>query len=402
MLTPEYLRRITEQAEEYAADLHGYIMQMVISRIIRRLERKDDYMFTATDRWQILTLQEAGYLIEELQDEITKHINVQRKEIKACMEEAGIKALEYDDNIYHQAGLSPVPLKQSPYLIRIMQRNYEATNGEIRNLTRTTAYVAQKRFIEECDNAYQKVMAGAQSSSGAIREAVDTIVKDGIRITYPSGHSDTIETAVARAVRTGISQATAEIQMERMKEMEWDIVLVSAHYGARTGNGGQNPGNHFWWQGKFYSRDGKDKRYLNFEECTGYGTIEGLSGVNCRHSFGPGDGVHNPFGDIDSEENKRIEEINKRMRVMERRIRKTKQSLIGLQAAIEATTDDKQGFELQQEYDRKAALLKRQNEAYKEYCADNNTRTLQERLHTAQWGRSQAAKANAAARRYNK
>lgn len=402
MLTPEYLRRITEQAEEYAADLHGYVIRMVISRIIRRMERKDDYMFTSTDRWQILVLQEAGYLLEDLQEEIAKHIKIQQKEIKACMEEAGIKALEYDDDMYRQAGLSPVPLKQSPYLIRIMQRNYEATNGEMRNLTRTTAQAAQKRFIEECDNAYQKIMAGVQSPSGAIREAIDTIVGDGIRITYPSGHSDTIETAVARAVRTGISQATAEIQMERMKEMKWDIILVSAHVGARTGNGGQNPGNHFWWQGKFYSRDGRDKRYPNFEECTGYGTIEGLSGVNCRHSFGPGDGVHNPFKDIDSDENKRVEEINKRMRAMERRIRKTKQSLLGLQAAIEANTDDKQGFDLQQEYDRKAALLKRQNDAYKEYCADNNTRTLQERLHTAQWDRKQASKASAAARRYNK
>lgn len=40
--------------------------------------------------------------------------------------------------------------------------------------------------------------------------------------------------------------------------MGWKIVLVSAHLGARTGDGGENFTNHFWWQGKFYRLDDED------------------------------------------------------------------------------------------------------------------------------------------------
>ncbi len=401
MLSPDYLRQITEGAEENSSKLHQKIITLIISRMVRRLERREDYLFTPIDRWQIETIQESGYLLEDIHKEISNHLEIQYKEVKARMEEAGIKAFEYDDGVYKAAGLSPTPLKQSPYLIRLMQRNYEATNGELRNLTRTTANAAQQTFIDECDMAYEKVTRNVQPLSGAVREAVDNVSKTGVKIVYPSGHKDYIETAVARAVRTGVAQATGDIQMARMEEMEWDIILTSAHYGARTGDGGENPGNHYWWQGKFFSRTGKDKRFPDFRTCTGFETVEGLCGVNCRHSFGPGDGVHNPYRDIDSEENKRIENINKRMRSMERRIRHTKQELIGLQAAIEATRDDKQRFGLQQDYDRKAALLRQQNAAYTDYCDSQGTKTLDDRLRTANWNRSQAAKARAGADRYN-
>lgn len=317
------------------------------------------------------------------------------------MEEAGIKAIEYDNEVYKAAGLSPTPLKQAPHLIRLMQRNYEATNGELRNLTRTTVNAAQQTFIEECDMAYEKVTRNVQPLSGAVREAVDNVSKTGVKIVYPSGHEDYIETAVARAVRTGVAQATGDIQIARMEEMEWDIILTSAHYGARTGDGGENPGNHYWWQGKFFSRTGQDKRFPDFRTSTGYGSVTGLCGANCRHSFGPGDGIHNPYGDIDSEANKKIEDINKHMREMERNIRKTKQELLGLRTAIESTGDEKLKYELQQEYDHIAATLKRQNAKYKNFCDMHNMKPLHERLHTAKWGHSDEMKVRAAADRYN-
>lgn len=402
MLSPDYLRRITEGAEENASKLHQKIIALIISRMVRRLERREDYLFAPIDRWQIETVQESGYLLEEIQSEISSHLGIQYKEVKARMEEAGIKAIEYDDGVYKAAGLSPIPLKQSPYLIRLMQRNYEATNRELRNLTRTTASAAQQTFINECDMAYEKVTRNVQPLSGAVREAVENVAKSGVKIVYPSGHKDYIETAVARAVRTGVAQATGDIQIARMEEIGWDIILTSAHYGARTGDGGENPGNHFGWQGKFFSRTGQDKRYPDFYTSTGYGSVTGLCGANCRHSFGPGDGIHNPYDDINTETNKRIEDINKHMREMERAIRKTKRELLGIRAGIESTKDEKLMFELQQEYNRLSSALKRQNAKYKNFCDMHNIKTMQDRLHTANWSRSEAAKARAAADRYNK
>lgn len=264
MLDPHYLQQIADGAEQIASELHEYIIRQIVDRMMIRIGRGDDYLLTSSDRWRIQVLQDAGYLLEDITVELAKYTKRQEKEIKAAMEDAGIKALEYDHKIYEDAGLSPMPLTQSPALIRLMERNYRATLGEWNNYTRTTAQAAQRLFLNECDLAYNNVLSGAVSYSQAVREAVESVASGGVYVDYPSGHRDTIETATARAVRTGIAQAAGDISLKRMEEMDWDIILVSAHIGARTGDGGQNPGNHLWWQGQFYSRAGKDKRFQTF------------------------------------------------------------------------------------------------------------------------------------------
>lgn len=399
MLSPDYLARIAEGSEEIASQLHTYIIRQIIDRMMIRIGRGDDYLLTSSDRWRIQILQDAGYLLEDITAELSKITKRQEKEIKAAMEEAGVKALEYDHKIYEAAGLSPIPLTQSPQLIRLVERNMDATMGEWENYTRTTAEAAQRLFINECDNAYHLLSSGAVSYTQAVKEAVNNVVSGGVIVQYPSGHKDTIETATARAVRTGVAQATGDISIKRMEEMDWDIILVSAHIGARTGDGGQNPGNHLWWQGQFYSRTGKDKRFPPFTQ-TGYGTGEGLCGWNCRHSFGSGDGVNNPYKHIQTADNYKVEQLEKRQRTLERRIRKTKREVMGMQEAVDKCKDESVKFEMQLDLDRKSYLLQRQNKAYNEFCKTNDLRTQQERLQIARWNREQAAKARGASKRY--
>ena len=400
MLTPDYLYRITEGAEQIASELHANIIKRIIERMMIRLGRGEDYLLTATDKWQIEVLQEAGYLLEDIQKELADKTKKQVKEIQEAMEDAGVQALQWDDKIYQAAGLSPVPLLQSPALMRIMQRNYEATAGEWRNFTRTTANEAQRLFINQMDNAYNMVVSGAVSYTESVRDVISDVSETGMKVNYPSGYKMSIESATMMIVRTGISQAAAEVSLERMKEMDWDIILVSSHLGARVGDGGKNPGNHSWWQGKFYSRTGRDKRFPDFVSSTGYGSITGLSGVNCRHSFGTGDGENNPFEQYDTEESRKAYETQQRQRTLERRIRDSKRKVQNLQTAVDNCKDEKLKFELQQKLDRKSYTLSQQNKAYKQYCKDNDLKEYAERLRVARWSREQAAKAAGAARRY--
>lgn len=400
MLTPEYLYRITEGAEEISSQLHKNIIDKIIARMLARIGRGENYLLTTTDKWQIEVLQEAGYLLDDIQKELSDKTKKQVQEIKEAMEDAGVTALQWDDKIYQAAGLSPVPLLQSPALMRIMQRNYEATAGEWRNFTKTTANEAQRLFINQMDSAYNMVVSGAVSYTEAVRDVINDVSEVGMKVSYPSGYKLSIESATMMIVRTGISQAAAEVSLERMKEMDWDIILVSSHLGARVGDGGQNPGNHSWWQGKFYSRTGRDKRFPNFVSSTGYGTVTGLCGVNCRHSFGTGDGENNPFEQYDTEENRKAYEAQQRQRTLERRVRDTKRKIQNMQTAIDNCHDEKLKFELQQDFDRKSYLLKKQNAAYKQYCEENNLKPYNERLQVAKWNREQAMKAAGAARGY--
>ena len=175
ILTPEYLLRISEGSEEIAEYLHVDIMNRLIERIMIRLNRGDDYILTSQDKWQLEVLQEAGYLLEDIQQEIAKRTKQQVQEIAEAFEDAGITTISYEDQIYEAAGLSPIPLMESPYMIRLMQRTYDATLGEWKNFTRTLATDTQQRFIRAMDKAYIDVASGSKSYTQAFREAIEDV-----------------------------------------------------------------------------------------------------------------------------------------------------------------------------------------------------------------------------------
>lgn len=390
MLDPNYLLHISEGGENIAEQLHTEIIRKMVYRIMLRIGRGENYLLTSTDRWQIQTLQEAGYLLEDIQKKIAKYTKLQQQEIAEAMEDAGVKALEYDDKIYRDVGLSPVPLTQSPQLVRIMQRNYDATMGEWNNFTRTMALEAQKNFIYQVDKAYNLVSTGAMSYTEAVRDAVNSIISEGATVKYATGHEDTIETATLRAIRTGISQATSQIQMERAKEMGAEKAIVSSHLGARP--------SHQVWQGKVFTLE--ELKSTN-EGMPALGTVTGLCGVNCRHSWSVWfDGMDNPFEQYDSEENRKQYEKEQRQRTLERRIRNTKREVMGLKEAVDTAPSEQARFANYMDYQRKSALLAKQNKAYRDYCTENGLKPLNDRIQIARWDRQQAAAASGAAKRY--
>lgn len=397
MLTPQQLLEIIDTLYPTIDELNTWITADIISRVMARIGRGQDAFLTATDDWQLQVYQAAGGHMEAVQREIARWTKTSDAEIKRIFEDAGIKALAYDSDFYVAHGLEAIKLAQSEGMIRLLEDTYQRTAGTVHNFTRTTAKASQQRLIKALDTAHMKVSSGATSYTQAVQEAVLSIVDEQTKVVYPTGHTDTIETAVLRAVRTGVAQASGNMAIQGMEERDWDIVLVSAHIGARYGDGGENPGNHFWWQGKHYSRTGKTPGIPLFSE-TGYGAGEGLCGWNCRHSFGPGDLRHNPYAQFDAEENKEAYDLSQKQRSMESRIRRTKLKMVGIRQAIESAEDTKVKATLEAEYAKAAKLLECQNLAYNSFCQDNNLKRLSDRIQIAQWTRADAAKSIAAAR----
>lgn len=397
MLTPQQLLEIIDTLYPSIDELNTWITADIVSRVMARIGRGQDAFLTATDDWQLQVYQAAGGHMEAVQREIARWTKTSDAEIKRIFEDAGIKALTYDSDFYVAHGLEAINLAQSEGMIRLLEDTYQRTAGTVHNFTRTTAKASQQRLIKALDTAHMKVSSGATSYTQAVQEAVLSIVDEQTKVVYPTGHTDTIETAVLRAVRTGVAQASGNMAIQGMEERDWDVVLVSAHIGARYGDGGENPGNHFWWQGKHYSRTGKTPGIPLFSE-TGYGTGEGLCGWNCRHSFGPGDLRHNPYAQFDAEENKKAYDLSQKQRSMESRIRRTKLKMVGIRQAIDGTEDAAAKATLEGEYVKVAKLLERQNLAYNSFCQDNNLKRLSDRIQIAQWTRADAAKSIAAAR----
>lgn len=413
MLDPEYLLHVSEGAEEIAEQLHQEIVNRIIERIMLRIGRGDKYILTAQDKWQLEVLQDAGYLLKDIQTEIEKKTNLQLNEIKEAMQDAGVRALAYEDAIYRAVGLSPTPLAQSPYMVRLMQRNYEATAGTWKNFTRTIAESSQQAFISAMDKAYNLTASGAVSYTQAVQEAVNEVASVGVIVHYPSGHKDTIEVATLRAVRTGISQATAQIQIARMKEMGVNLVLTSSHMGARP--------EHEKWQGQIFSIDWSKinkiypipdiqppednvelrHKYPDFVERTRFGEVDGPCGANCRHSFSVYfEGQENPFERFDTAENRKAYDLSQKQRALEQRIRRTKREVMALKTSVDNAQDAKSKGVLEKNYERKSATLQKQNEEYNKFCEENGLRRLPDRIAIAKWDRKQAASAISAAARY--
>ena len=380
MLTPEYIEKITKGSEFIADQIRTEGLKRVLERLMARLN-DNEFFFSQTDRWQILAMQDARLSLEDITRIIGEHTGLMETEIWNEMLSACIEATSIDNKIFKQANIETTDITRDPYALRLLERNYEKTIGTWKNFTGTMPLQTYNAYIEACDKAYNLVTGGLVSYTDAVKQACDVIVNNGVKcIEYPSGHKDTPQVATLRAVRTGINQSAGDITMARLNEYDWDIVLVSAHLGARYGDGGNNPSNHAWWQGKFYSRSGESDKFKDFYEATGYGTGEGLCGWNCRHSFGAGDGINNPYEKIDTEENKKAYDLSQKQRYLERQIRAQKDTVTEWEQIYKGTTRPKEKKEAHKKWQKARENLYAKNKNYNDFCDENGLTPFYERL----------------------
>lgn len=279
MLRPEHLDRLPNRMVQLYSKVEIDILVDMAQRI------KPFMDFVPTAQWQYKKLIEMGNLHSHIVKTLSAIMGITTHELMKLMEEASMEALAFDDDIYRKVGLDPPPLAASPALQKILNQGLQATGGMFYNLTATTANTATRQFEKALDRAYLQVSSGAFSRQQAVRDIVKSLAGKGLAaITYPTGYTDYMDVAVRRAVLTGVNQTALRLQEARADEMGCDLVEVSAHAGARFGEG---IADHAGWQGKIYRRSGQHPKYPDFKSSTGYGSGAGLGGWNCRHSFYP-------------------------------------------------------------------------------------------------------------------
>lgn len=388
MLSPDYLDKLGVGAMEIAGELYGELIKAVVKRLLVRLKSEDEIIFSSADRYAIKTIQDAGILLGDITKVIAKYTRRQEDEIRKAYQRAGIEAIHKDDEMYRLADISPTALAQSPHLIRLLQRNYEVTMGQWDNYTRTTAGVLQQTFINECNRAYLQVSTGAIGYNRSIMDAIGRLISQDINtVVYrrPDGtisKTDNIEVATLRAVRTGVNQACAYITSQVAHDHGIYQFLTSAHYGARP--------SHAVWQGKVFWVDWDElerRTGLNFggtitvpdeikgkydEFCvsTEIGTVTGLCGANCRHSYSPYiEGLdYSPFPPIDEKQNAKDYKISQKQRAMERAIRKSKRKVEMLEEAIKNAPNEAVADDLDKAQNRAIGTLQKQNARYRAFC----------------------------------
>lgn len=275
MLAPSYL--------EHAPDALTLLWQQVEDDILRDVARRISKMetLTPTANWQLWRYQQTEAVRQDVVKKLAQYTGKSEAAIRQLMQEAATRALEAEDQIYYHYSMEPTPFEDSAALQALLNAGYAQTAGTFRNLTGTTANTVSGQFEAALDRAHLKVSTGAFDYKSAVKSAVDSLADSLKYITYPTGHTDTLEVAARRAVLTGVNQTAAKLQVARADEMGVEFFAVTAHGGARP--------SHAAWQGKTYHRGGAvdylGKHYEDFESVTGYGTGAGLCGWNCRHTF---------------------------------------------------------------------------------------------------------------------
>lgn len=407
MLSPDYLFNVADDVVELYEELNTFAVQDICRRLVNT-----DFRLSGSMEWQYRMLQEAGLSRQEINKKIAQLTGKSEREVQSIFEDSSYKSYNADMKVYKEAGLTPLPFGQSQAMLSILQGVYEQTNGSLQNLTRTTADASQKLLIDTMSKVQFRVLSGQQSYNQAIREAINEIASSGVRVSY-NGMERNLESVVRTAVLTGVNQASAKAMLQTADEMNCDCVLTTAHLGARTGEGYKG---HVNWQGRVYSRKGisypeEEKRIgykiESLESATGYGKVDGLCGANCRHNIRPWIIGHstNPYIDehgkpkIDTDENKKIYELQQRQRAKERGIRDSKRKLQALQTSFNSCAETDIKDMLQSDYDKAALKLHKQQKDYKEFCSTNGLQTQSERTQIANWGRSEAKQTYSAGQR---
>lgn len=393
MLPPSYLDAMPDAFVQLAQQVEDEILQDVARRIGKM------GTLTETADWQLWRYQQTEAVRENVVKLLAKYSGKSEATIRRLLKEAATEAMEREDAIYYHYNLEPTPFEESAALNNLLNAGARQTCGTWRNLTATTANTVSGAFERTLDVAWGKVATGAFDYKTAVEQAVDSLADEMPEITYPSGHTDSLEVAARRAVLTGVNQTAGKLQEARMDEMNVEFVETSAHGGARP--------SHAEWQGRRFHRGGAvdylGKHYPDFEQATGYGTGAGLCGWNCRHTFFA---VFPELGDPPTWTEESLQELNARnieyngklytqyevnqmQRARERNVRKWKKRYLAESAAGLDTTDS-------------AVRLKTARQSLAEFAQATGGRVDSARISVPKFGRSEASRANWAAKDYEK
>ena len=384
MLPPSYLDAMPDAFVQLAQQVEDEILQDVARRIGKM------GTLTETAEWQLWRYQQTEAVRENVVKLLAKYSGKSEATIRRLLKEAATEAMEREDAIYYHYNLEPTPFEESAALNNLLNAGARQTCGTWRNLTATTANTVSGAFERTLDVAWGKVATGAFDYKTAVKQAVDSLADEMPEITYPSGHTDSLEVAARRAVLTGVNQTAGKLQEARMDEMNVEFVETSAHGGARP--------SHAEWQGRRFHRGGAvdylGKHYPDFEQATGYGTGAGLCGWNCRHTFFA---VFPELGDPPTWTEESLQELNARnieyngklytqyevnqmQRARERNVRKWKKRYLAESAAGSDTTDS-------------AVRLKAARQSLSEFAKATGGRVDSVRTSVHGFGRSASSKA---------
>lgn len=292
--TPELLDTLPEELAELFRSLELQLLREICSRL------KLSGQLNKVTVQAIQALRSHGVDLQDIEKAVADTCGIGLEMLDRLLDDV----VEQNQKYYAEQ----IDLTQVTEPVRLVDdRDIEAirrqTWSAYRNITGSMGFLVVQRgrltllpparaYQWALDQAEVQLQSGAFSYNQAIFEAVRQLADSGLKtVSYESGHVDSVDVAVRRAVMTGVNQLNQKYREQSMDYLETDLLEVTAHRGARDIDGPLGWENHKAWQGKVYRWKAKPQaskgEYPDFEDTCGYGSVTGIGGANCRHSYWP-------------------------------------------------------------------------------------------------------------------
>lgn len=256
--------------------------ERILQDIARRIKKTGE--ITSTADWQINRLRILGYSSEDIEREIKKTLDASYPEMFELYDKVIDWEYVRNKDIYEQINAEFIPYEENRQLQQITDAIIQQSLEDLENVTKSLGFYLDYNgrkvltplsqvYTNYLDNACFDIVTGAFDYGSVLRRVVTQLTNSGLRkIEYGSGYASRVEVAARRAVMTGVANLTGEIADYNAKKLGTEYFEVEWHAGARP--------THAVWQGQVWT---KEQLY----SVCGLGTVTGLLGANCYHTYYP-------------------------------------------------------------------------------------------------------------------
>ena len=275
----DYKNKLASKIVARYQDLEERIMQDIVRRIVKAGE------ITSTADWQINRLRILGYSSEDIEKEIKKALNASYPEMFELYDKVINWEYVRNKDIYEQINAEYIPFEENGQLKQITEAIIDQSFDDLENATNSLGFYLDygngqkvltplsQVYTKYLDAACYDIVTGAFDYNSVLRSVVTQLTNSGLRqIDYSSGRANRVDVAARRAVMTAVSQITGKISEYNAQKLGTEYFEVEWHAGARP--------THAVWQGRVWS---KEQLY----SVCGLGTVTGLLGANCYHTYYP-------------------------------------------------------------------------------------------------------------------
>ena len=280
MFTPTEIEALPSAMEQ----LYRSLQLNIMSDLTERLKTNGEEITSAAD-WQINRLYELGVSKDEIDSLIQNTLDVSDDEIDRIYDEVVKSGYARNEELYTSKGKEHIPYAENKQLQQLVKAVKNQTKSEYRNITGSLGFAVRNAdntlsftpladfYQRTLDNGLMQIASGAVDYNTVLKRAVKAMTDSGLRtVDYASGWSNRVDVAVRRALMTGFNQVVAKVNEDNAEQLGTEYFEVSYHRGARP--------THQVWQGRVYNKK-------ELETVCGLGTVTGLCGANCYHSYSP-------------------------------------------------------------------------------------------------------------------